>query len=75
MKKWKNPSANCQNPVENSVANSVEIDNKGNTNKENMRQSENKFSRYAKAKTKELPNVKQTLVSIFLVSVNIRSDQ
>ena len=47
----------------------------GHTNIENMRQSGNKFSRWAKAKPRELPYVKQTLVSIFLVSVNIRSYQ
>ena len=47
----------------------------GHTNIENMRQSGYKFSRWAKAKPRELPYVKQTLVSIFLVSVNIRSDQ
>ena len=57
------------------IRNSVEIDNKGHTNIENVRLSGNRFSRYAKAKTRELPYVKQTLVSKFLVSVNIRSDQ
>ena len=40
-----------------------------------MRQSGDKYSRQAKAKMRELPYVKQTLVSIFLTSVNIRSDQ
>ena len=56
------------------IRNSVEIDNKGHTNIENMRQNGNKFSRWAKAKTRELPYVKQTLVTIFLISVSIRSD-
>ena len=45
------------------------------TDIENMRQSGNKFSSQAKAKTRELPYVKQRLVLAFLVCVNIRSDQ
>ena len=42
---------------------------------ENMRQSGNKFSSQAKAKTRELPYVKQRIVLAFLVCINIRFDQ
>ena len=46
------------------IRNSVEVDNKGHPNTENMRQSQSK--RTVQCQT--------TIVSIFLVSVNVRSD-